>query len=999
MNDKMDIQKCSCGDDIPSSLKTFCDNYKKKYGKEASLHNLYLLQTTDMNGNITGEAYGINLMTNLGFQNFTNNKSLDLLNCKMYIGSGDVEPTLTDTTLTSAITSVGSTRVSGMTFTNSGDEIIQYPSSYDSTTGIYSKKWRVYVGYFDYNITDITEDQNIREVGFGSSVTNIYTHALVYDINADNTTTPIVKKVNERLTITMFWSMAFKPQFIKDLYDKNIFMVTNYTPFMYHLMKQSTSSDPEYLLTFAMLKKNDDYIDRDTNGNASRYYMFDGGTTSMNNIATYQVSPDISAFMQNKRQYVSKLVTLISTYSPSTGVSYRCERKCYMFIINNIKSGFKLSTPETLEMETAYTYKCDKPDFLYFGSYYSSSGTKPDEDGSGAGDRYYNYYGRYPYLLPCTQFDMKSCQIYNHLTKDWEDEEFTNNPNFDYDASLYFEVTEWMETPIGNKDTRIYMNTQTEYPITYFEQTGMIMYATDEYWDKDTWVLIPDTTNVPEALQKKRYYIRLDTNNNLPLEHYECTKHAIVPKTQTRDMKITDSIAQYVFLANEEKGFFITQSQIIYPGTSDENDIKYNIKSFNDTGTNNRYRYLTNNGDKLLMGSATSSNFYKDQMRIYTIIDSSTEPTYVDVSLEFTTASTGDNAMYRTFSTNGFYCSQQISNQECVILDLYGDESGTPRQTKLTNVQNCTAIAYSDYCVYQTDDTTTLTFDIYDMKNNNVVKSFSLPEMGYTFAGIVGWKKYVYVRVKQAELFSTYFYNIEDERLEHLSSMNIEGMYWWCDPNGSYNKQSYYSDRISMPLFNDECMIVSNNYVYDGFGKQNGVLRSSGYDLNLFTNDYPSDPIQVLTSYVGDKTLAGSSSSRYIFYTGIYSTNGGKHLVMMGYDKNFTIETPFIIDLGKVIDTRKQVDFLPIYRYTELQKDEYSYLYRIGVFKNQVYIDVEQKNNERKVAKLYPIEYWLPHKISGETYTIQTWNNPKRVSFPRTHKFSVTNDLSKWTIE
>ena len=996
MNDKMDIQKCSCGDDIPSSLKTFCDNYKKKYGKEASLHNLYLLQTTDMNGNITGEAYGINLMTNLGFQNFTNNKSLDLLNCKMYIGSGDVEPTLTDTTLTSAITSVGSTRVSGMTF-GSG-EIIQYPSSYDSTTGIYSKKWKVYIGYFDYNITDITEDQNIREVGFGSSVTNIYTHALVYDINADNITTPIVKKINERLTITMFWSMMFKPQFIKDLYDKNIFMVTNYTPFIYHLMNYRSFRESEYLLTFAMLKKNDNYIDLNTNGNASRYYMFNGGTTSTNNIATYQVSPDISAFMQNKRQYVSKLVTLISEDSPSN-TSYECGRKCYMFIINNIKSGFKLSTPETLEMETAYTHKCDQPGFLHFGSYYKSRGTKPDEDGPGGGEQYYNYYGRYPYLLPCTQFDMKSCQIYNHLTKDWEDEEFTNNPNFDYDASLYFEVTEWMETPIGNRNARIYINTQTEYPITYFEQTGMIMYATDEYWDKDTWVLIPDTSNVPEALQKKRYYIRLDTNDNLPLEHYECTKHAIIPKTQTRDMKITDGIAQYVFLANEEKGFFITESQIIYPGTSDENDIKYNIKSFNDTGTNNRYRYLTNNGDKLLMGSSTSSNFYKDQMRIYTIIDSSTEPTYVDVSLEFTTASTGDNAMYRTFSTNGFYCSQQISNQECVILDLYGDESGTPTQTKLTNVQNCTAIAYSDYCVYQTDDTTTLTFDIYDMKNNNVVKSFSLPEMGYTFAGIVGWKKYVYVRVKHAELFSTYFYNIEDERLEHLSFMNIEGMYWWRDPNGSYNKQSYYSDRISMPLFNDECMIVGNNYTFDGFGKQNGVLRSFGYDLNLFTNDYPSDPIQVLTSYVGNKTLVGGTSYRRIFYTGIYSTNGGKHLVMMGYDINFTIETPFIIDLGKVIDTRKQVDFLPIYRYTELQKDVYSYLYGIGVFKNQVYIDVEQNKNEQKVAKLYPIEYWLPHKISGETYTIQTWNNPKRVSFPRTHKFSVTNDLSKWTIE
>ena len=56
-------------EEFPSSLIEFSKAWNKKNPNksDAMNHNLYLLQTVDRDGNITGEAYGMNLMTTNGF--------------------------------------------------------------------------------------------------------------------------------------------------------------------------------------------------------------------------------------------------------------------------------------------------------------------------------------------------------------------------------------------------------------------------------------------------------------------------------------------------------------------------------------------------------------------------------------------------------------------------------------------------------------------------------------------------------------------------------------------------------------------------------------------------------------------------------------------------------------------------------------------------------------------------------------------------------------------
>lgn len=55
------------GDDMPDAVKKFEENYLKKHpGKSELSHNIYHLVSEDRDGNITGESFGINLLTDLG---------------------------------------------------------------------------------------------------------------------------------------------------------------------------------------------------------------------------------------------------------------------------------------------------------------------------------------------------------------------------------------------------------------------------------------------------------------------------------------------------------------------------------------------------------------------------------------------------------------------------------------------------------------------------------------------------------------------------------------------------------------------------------------------------------------------------------------------------------------------------------------------------------------------------------------------------------------------
>ena len=94
---------CS-NDQFPEGLLKFIDSWNTKNPNRTSAnnHNLYLFQTIDMDGNVTNEAYGMNLMTKTWFENIYT-KGTYPSNPGIFIGSSDVDPTLSDTALGSAI--------------------------------------------------------------------------------------------------------------------------------------------------------------------------------------------------------------------------------------------------------------------------------------------------------------------------------------------------------------------------------------------------------------------------------------------------------------------------------------------------------------------------------------------------------------------------------------------------------------------------------------------------------------------------------------------------------------------------------------------------------------------------------------------------------------------------------------------------------------------------------------------------------------------------------
>ena len=157
---------------FPKGLEEFRQNIKNKdSSSDIYCHNLYLLQTTDRDGNVTGEAYGMNLMTNWGFKNIYTSTTSYETNCKIYIGNGTDEPVLTNNALYSPIITTGSTNV---------DTAVDiYPFQYDSSTGIITGIQRIYQGYFDYNISGITENFDITEIGYGTSTTQLVSHARI----------------------------------------------------------------------------------------------------------------------------------------------------------------------------------------------------------------------------------------------------------------------------------------------------------------------------------------------------------------------------------------------------------------------------------------------------------------------------------------------------------------------------------------------------------------------------------------------------------------------------------------------------------------------------------------------------------------------------------------------------------------------------------------------------------------------------------------------------
>ena len=254
--------------------------------------------------------------------------------------------------------------------------------------------------------------------------------------------------------ITMYWSICFKPDWIKTQYDKGVYIA--FEP--YYFFGKSNAQRPIYAVYYNRMGNT---MMQSVTGNDM---LFASGTSTVgaDNVITSTVSLG-SCYLEAQQANVCNIVASDSQ-NRSTGSSYAPSADARLHIITDVS----LPQPEEITCDTVYT-----------NSHTSSILT--------------NAFGStYPYgVIPAAKFDISSMHMYNHLTHDWDIEEtYVNAPDNDYSTlSMFLNVGIYMYIPSLNKSQHVYVyiNRRTDLPITSFGRSGMTMYATDEYWNPDSY--------------------------------------------------------------------------------------------------------------------------------------------------------------------------------------------------------------------------------------------------------------------------------------------------------------------------------------------------------------------------------------------------------------------------------------------------------------------------------------------------------------------------------
>lgn len=933
MNEIIKNDEMMCSDDFPESLKRFSENINKKNpGLHSENHNLYLLQTTDRDGNVTGEAYGMNLMTNYGFKrSYYDNIDFAGSNSYMiFIGNGTDEPVLTNNALYSPIITTGSTYVS---ITRS-----YYPFTYNSDTDIAVTNLKNYQGYFDYNISGITENFEITEIGYGTSTTKLFTHTRVYD--SEGNPSSITKRINERLTITMYIACCCKMSIVENAYNNKIYMFLN--PIIFE--PDNLSILNYYCGGFGrdthLVYNNNNYsyntlCDQMYSGGNRNLSLFTSTLKSQNDdnliIGKAKINPE-RFFLESSNQYVSNMIYSTSSLDKSNSVG-----SCRLYIIKPIQ----LSEPEELVSTNISTNSI-------------KSSLITDEFGLSSSS------------LPCTNFNIASLSMYNHLTKEWDIEEsYLNDPNSDYNSTFYIAGSLWITFQDKSITAYVFTNIRTDLPITSFDNSNIVLYATDKYWDTSTWVLISNLSSVDESLQCKRYYII--TNANLVclypqrnMVYHQITTHKDsytlpVPKHQigSNDIKT---------LTNDKYGWIMSSKYLIYPNT-DNGCVYYELTDGTGGVPNYTWRWTTEEGDRLIFvyrQQDTITKLYDMYIRIYDTTNPASEPTYVDVKLDLP-EQLKSYSMYCECTDSGMLVCKGGNNNKnhyMIIVDIYGIGEG-PIQHRIDDVKIHWVLNRSDNVVYYKYDSIN-TYNIYDMRNQIITDSFTIPTE-YTCSGIVGWKDFIYVYVKDSsDTYTTFYYNIADRKLQQLMISRPE-----------LNYMTYVRSV-------DECMIV-------------GI--SSNSRIWLFKASDPTNPTLLIdsTSYLSYYFMSLGSQLKYI--------NDNKQLLFVNYEVRNDSSTKYceisIFDIGYRLDTgnnrvltRNSLITEYISGSTSYSKNGMTGFFNNGLIRMSYYGEI----------KWYPIENCVYHKIVGTTTTVQSYNNPKQLS-ELTFSLSVTNDMNRTSID
>lgn len=980
--------------DMPESVAKFCDAI-------GDFGNIYHMYTVDMDGNIVNEAFGKNVITDYGLLNRWKDHGTYYL--KLYVGNSTDEPTLDGQSMINKVITVDATKMRESYWDPTSRNISRFPIKYipatDNHGAIMTQRFQLAKFYYDYNITDVTEDIVITEIGLGESDTKLYSHSLVYD--ADGNLSSIVKKPNERLYIQTYWQGAVPIAYIDDCYSKgqNVFI----EPSVFSL-----GTYPDGYCSWYMARSAGNFSSQYASENVNLGYRVDSSNAyrdSLTNLIDHTVICNTKPYMnslllEHKFGYLSGVAFTTYNYQIYTYTSlehFIAHRGCWVmdeygtygsrhdigicdkpFILHEF---LKLPDGETEELESEDVYTNSWSSYLLTNAF----GRSNLENIATISDKEYFAYA--DGAFPVIDFNISAINRYNHKTKEWDIiESYYSDPNWNYDDSLMeFQGNLWTGEQYSIR-CNPHWNTKK---IVSFGITGLTIYATDTYWDPSSYQMIPNIKAVPDELSNKKYYLVKGTSYKRLAPSYftnDTAPHKLLgyaPITIDMTGLIASKARQYNsmpltnMLSSDKNGWILLSKTLLYPD-AEGGPKAYPIKYASDITTDNELnRFCRHATDDMIIICDWSYNNgtpkrYSFRYRIYDVRNPNSAPTYIDIDPPFTEKSSSSNDVkYQpifSWADSGLLCGQQYGYNEACVIDVNNWETPVIRMIqncRLAHIQNLT-----EYVIYQRSDITLVSrFEIMNPRTGEIVDTFDLPDyQTYTVNGICGWKTNVYIHVTYNGVNDIVKYDMNTHALE------------------------FNNDAWNLMYTNS----VSNNYCRSEFSNEECYIITSSGSQSLSPNNW----IQGASIFIDAKNpmnighLYNPQLPDYnCWFFGLgklkYVDNGNnlvyvaKHGHHAHNNQGIYDSALMVFDIGKRIDSGEPLTKIPFGHMPYTNGWEY------GIYKD--YIFAYDNGN---TLTLYPIAWSLAHKVKGTTHTITSYNNPVRISGKRMH-IKLTNDMEK----
>lgn len=544
-------------------LDQFVQNMKQKHSKYAGFHNLYIIQTEDLDGNITDLKFGMNLLTDLGLQCI----NADVGTKYVAFGDNSVEPSFTDISFTGDVLPVRPQ----ITDTNVHAEPLQY----DSETDMISQRQYIGTCALDYNINGVNTDVTIYRFGIlnqNSASSNLMVHSKIYDISGQISS--VTKRMNERLTMHVYMNGCIKSSIISTLYNQGKYFII---PGMWYARFQGQNmSYTYYCNAYRSLYQSYGWflINHQPTSYVSYGSFFYGG-----NNPSYNTYDSANHTMTSERgghlNFFSYIMSGVS--------SYISQLRIHVDAWFELSMDVKLSQPEELSVDFVYT------DDYNTGSLAKSFASIVNSDN----DSYVINNQRTSYgCIPCVDFTMTDSKMYDYSTHSWSIQDTFHSPTdgtYAYETVLHcynaYDGTSVNEgnrrAPMeivdaqGNKVTVfVRVNRYPNIPIEKFVTNGLstIIYATDTYWDGSTYEKITTySTSIPQNLRNKKYYL---TTTDIPLRAVYINQdvHSITTAKQCYEITVPDESSapdsipgMLQLLSSTTKHWIFTYNHLIYP--------------------------------------------------------------------------------------------------------------------------------------------------------------------------------------------------------------------------------------------------------------------------------------------------------------------------------------------------------------------------------------------------------------------------------------------------